>query len=51
VQNKVERRDAIAVQKVLQAGLFPRPLAIRGLASWRYLGGPWEPLRTYPFRG
>jgi 2'-5' RNA ligase len=51
VQNKVERREASALQKVLQAGLFPRPLAIRGLASWRYLGGPWEPLRTYPFRG
>jgi hypothetical protein len=51
VQNKVERRDAIALQKQLQSGAFPRPLSIRGLASWRYLGGPWEPLRTYSFRG
>ena len=51
VQNKVERRDAIALQKVLQAGRFPRPLHIQGLASWRYLGGPWEKLRTYAFRG
>jgi hypothetical protein len=51
VQNKVERRDAIALQKQLQAGQFPRPLAIHGLASWRYLGGPWEAIRTYPFRG
>ena len=51
VQNKVARRDAIALQKQLQVGLFPRPLAIRGLASWRYLDGPWEPVRAYPFRG
>jgi hypothetical protein len=50
VQNKVLRRDAIALQKLLQAEPFPRPLAIRGLASWRYAGGPWEPLRDYPFR-
>lgn len=51
VQNKVLRRDAIALQKTLQAGDFPRPLDLRGLALWRYLGGPWEPLRTWPFRG
>ena len=51
VQNKVLRRDAIALQKELQLGTFPRPLAIRGLTSWRYLGGPWEEIRSYPFRG
>ncbi len=51
VQNKVLRRDAIALQKELQPGDFPRPLTIHGLASWHYLGGPWEPVRTYPFRG
>jgi len=51
VQNKVQRRDAIALQKELQLGTFPRPLAIHGLTSWRYLGGPWERIRAYPFRG
>jgi hypothetical protein len=51
VQNKVLRRDAIALQKELKSDDFPRPLAIRALASWRYLGGPWEQVRTYPFRG
>jgi len=51
VQNKVLRRDAIALQRELQLGEFPRALTIHGLASWRYLGGPWEPVRTYPFRG
>jgi hypothetical protein len=51
VQNKVERREAAALQQELRATNLPRPLDIHGLASWRYLGGPWEPLRAYPFRG
>ena len=51
VQNKVERRDAVALQQELRATALPRPLGIHGLASWRYLGGPWEALRSYPFRG
>lgn len=51
VQNKVERRGAIALQKVLQVGTFPRPLAINGLTSWRYLDGPWQLVHAYPFRG
>ena len=50
VQNKVARREARALQQRLRAGFEPRPLAIRALAAWRYLGGPWEPIRTYPFR-
>lgn len=50
IQNKVSPRDARRLQQHLRATLMPRPLAIRALASWRYLGGPWEPLRTYPFR-
>ncbi len=51
IQNKVEPRDARRLQQQLRAGFAPRPLAIRALAVWRYLGGPWEPLRTHPFRG
>lgn len=51
LQNKVARRDAVALQQMLEADIFPRPLSIHGLMSWRYLGGPWEPLRAYPFRG
>ena len=51
IQNKVPRSEAIALQKELQAGTFPRPLGIAGLASWRYVGGPWEPVRGYSFRG
>lgn len=50
IQNKVEPREARALQQRLRAGFEPRPLAIRALATWRYQGGPWEPLRTYSFR-
>jgi hypothetical protein len=50
IQNKVPRREARALQQQLRATFEPRPLAIRALAAWRYLGGPWEPVRTWPFR-
>ena len=51
IQNKVEPREARSLQQRLRAGFAPRPLAIRALATWRYLGGPWQPVRDYPFRG
>jgi 2'-5' RNA ligase len=51
IQNKVEPKDAKRLQQQLRATFEPRPLAIKGLASWRYLGGPWEPLKAYTFRG
>lgn len=51
IQNKVRRGDAIALQTALEREFTPRPLAIRGLALHRYLGGPWETLGTYRFRG
>ena len=50
IQNKVEPRAARALQQQLRAGFEPRPLQIRALASWRYLGGPWEQLKVHPFR-
>ena len=50
IQNKVAPRAAKRLQQQLRAGFEPRPLSIRALASWRYLGGPWEPLRTHAFR-
>ena len=50
IQNKVEPREAKALQRQLRATFEPRPLAIRGLASWRYLGGPWEAIRSHAFR-
>ncbi|HZG07622.1 MAG TPA: 2'-5' RNA ligase family protein [Allosphingosinicella sp.] len=51
IQNKVEPREAKRLQQQLRATFEPRPLAIRGLASWRYLGGPWETIKRYSFRG
>jgi len=51
IQNKVEPKEARRLQQQLRGRFERRPLAIRGLASWRYLGGPWEPIRTHAFRG
>jgi hypothetical protein len=51
VQNKVEPKEARALQQRLRATLQPRLLEIRALAAWRYLGGPWEKIRDWPFRG
>ena len=51
IQNKVEAREARQLQQRLRATFTPRPLAIRALATWRYLGGPWEPIRSFSFRG
>lgn len=50
IQNKVLPREARALQRRLRASFEPRPLAIRALAAWRYLDGPWELLKTYSFR-
>ena len=50
IQNKVAPREARRLQQQLRATFEPRPLAIRALATWRYLGGPWEPLKTHSFR-
>jgi 2'-5' RNA ligase len=50
IQNKVLPRDARALQRQLRATFEPRPLAIKALAAWHYLGGPWQPIRAWPFR-
>jgi hypothetical protein len=51
IQNKVEPGEARGLQRKLKIGFQPRPLAIRGLATWRYRDGPWEAIKTYAFRG
>ena len=51
IQNKVEPREAKRLQASLRAAFEPRQLAIKGLASWRYRGGPWEAIRSFSFRG
>jgi hypothetical protein len=51
IQNKVPPKAARALIAALERGFTERPLAIGGLGLHRYLGGPWETLGVYPFRG
>jgi hypothetical protein len=51
IQNKVTPKVARALIAELQREFSPRPLTISGLGLHRYLGGPWEKLAVYRFRG
>src|SRR3954463_4869412 len=51
IQNKVEPREARRLQRQLAITVQRRPLSLKALALWRYLDGPWEPLKTWSFRG
>ncbi|RST31145.1 2'-5' RNA ligase family protein [Sphingomonas ginkgonis] len=51
IQNKVSSRQAKLLFDELQASFQPRPLAIRGLLLHRYLGGPWDSIGKWRFRG
>ena len=51
IQNKVSNRDAQRLLEALDARFKPRPLVIAGLGLHRYLGGPWESLQVWKFRG
>ena len=51
IQNKVPPRQAKALLDELTRDFRPRPLGIAGLSVHRYLGGPWETLARYRFRG
>ena len=49
IQNKVEPAAARALYAELSAGFVRRPLALSGLASWWYRGGPWEAHSSHKF--
>ncbi len=49
IQNKVETVVARALLDELTPGFQRRPLAIAGLASWWYRGGPWEAHSAHKF--
>lgn len=51
IQNKVAPKVARAVIESLGSTYDPRPLKISGLGLHRYLGGAWERLAAYSFRG
>jgi 2'-5' RNA ligase len=50
VQNKVPAERARALHRELADAFVPWTARAEGLALWRYVGGPWEPLASYPFR-
>jgi 2'-5' RNA ligase len=50
VQNKVSGETARETLRILEARFQPWSFSITGLALWRYLGGPWEPVETFAFR-
>ena len=51
IQNKVAPKVARELKSDLERSFVQRPLGITGLGLHRYLGGPWERLAIYPFRG
>lgn len=51
IQNKVAPKEARALKARLEGEFRPLSLPIHGLGLHRYLGGPWEKLGLYPFRG
>ena len=51
IQNKVAPKIARALKVRLETGFVARPLGIAALALHQYLGGPWDTVARYPFRG
>jgi hypothetical protein len=51
IQNKVALKEARALIAGLSRDFRPRRLAIKGLGLHRYLGGEWETLAIFSFRG
>ena len=51
IQNKVTSSVARGLMIELERDFRTRPLGISALSLHRYLGGPWEPVARYPFRG
>jgi hypothetical protein len=51
VQNKVEATEARKLQQALRGRYEGRMIAIKALAAWRYLDGPWQAIREWRFRG
>ena len=51
IMNKAEPAAARAVLRELETGFHPRPLKVTGLELHRYLGGRWERIGRWSFRG
>lgn len=50
VQNKVEASIAKSLQADLRSTFEPFCFTADGVHLWRYLGGPWEFIKTYRFK-
>ena len=51
IQNKVPSAEAQALQAQLEGAFEPRAIVFRGFGLHRYMGGPWEHIRDFAFRG
>lgn len=51
IQNKVTPAAARALQSSLHGTVAACGFAFVGLAVHRYCGGPWQPVRSFSFRG
>ncbi|WP_047866407.1 2'-5' RNA ligase family protein [Rubrobacter aplysinae] len=51
IQNKVDPQTARDLHARLTATFEPFETVIEGVSLWRYLGGPWEPVRDLYFSG
>lgn len=51
IQNKVPPAEAKTLQAALAGTIEPRRFAFRGLGLQRYMGGPWQHIRDFAFRG
>nr|WP_298895659.1 2'-5' RNA ligase family protein [uncultured Altererythrobacter sp.] len=51
IQNKVTKEEARALQASLAPQIEERSFTFPGLELHRYLGGPWEFVKGFPFRG
>jgi len=49
IQNKVDPEAARSLLTTIQAQFVPFTVTAEGASLWRYLGGPWEHIRTVPF--
>jgi 2'-5' RNA ligase len=49
IQNKAPAAEARRLHEAMQAAFVPFGFTARGLALWRYAGGPWEPLGRFAF--
>lgn len=51
IQNKVKPSESRALLAQLDQQFRPRPLGIAALSLHRYMGGDWDSVARYPFRG